>query len=321
MMPEVWLSTLKTKLQNICVERSSGSHRFQEAEPEVDLFPAVICRLSVNLWEDDMAMALRILGLTAVYSSGLVILAAVQLSPGEVYVQRGSDITDCSMKCPHADGVLELYRICGRHETQLLELWCDNKWHYNRYQPRLLYNMSTGCWSLRNAGKDDSCVYKVVYYGDNGSSLTTLPVTVLDPVLISNITSNSSRPGEDIAVSVQFSGEGTAVTWEVDGGLLPDRYRLIDDNRTVIFPRPQRDDAERRFCVRITNPVSEEIREYQLEITADFPVVPVVVAVVVGVVVSVLLLLLIAFAVIFLYLRKKRTESRTEDLEMNGQGN
>ncbi|XP_069616608.1 uncharacterized protein [Ranitomeya imitator] len=418
MMPEVWLSTLKTKLQNICVERSSGSHRFQEAEPEVDLFPAVICRLSVNLWEDDMAMALRILGLTAVYSSGLVILAAVQLSPGEVYVQRGSDITDCSMKCPHADGVLELYRICGRHETQLLELWCDNKWHYNRYQPRLLYNMSTGCWSLRNAGKDDSCVYKVVYYGDNGSSLTTLPVTVLggvyvrrgsditdcsmkcphadgvlelyricgghetqllelwcdnkwhynryqprllynnstgcwslrdarkndscvykvvyygdngrslttlpitvlDPVLISNITSNSSRPGEDIAVSVQFSGEGTAVTWEVDGGLLPDRYRLIDDNRTVIFPRPQRDDAERRFCVRITNPVSEEIREYQLEIT-DFPVVPVVVAVVVGVVVSVLLLLLIAFAVIFLYLRKKRTESRTEDLEMNGQGN
>ncbi|XP_069615793.1 uncharacterized protein [Ranitomeya imitator] len=211
-------------------------------------------------------MALGILGLTAVYSSGLVILTAVQLSSGEVYVRRGSNITDCSMKCPHTDGVLQLYRDCGGEETQLLELWCDTMWLHNRYKPRLLYNNSTGCWSLRDAGKNDSCVYIVVY--DNGTiSRKTLHVTVLDPVLISNITSNSSRKGEDIAVSVQFSGEGTAVTWEVDEGLLPDRYRLTDDNRTVIIPKAPRDDIGRRFRVRITNPVSEATGEHQLEIT------------------------------------------------------
>ncbi|XP_069616604.1 uncharacterized protein [Ranitomeya imitator] len=279
------------------INRLQGSHRFQKAEPEVDLFPAVICRLSVNVWEDDMAMALRILGLTAVYSSGLVILAAVHLSSGEVYVRRGSNITDCSMKCPHTDGVLQLYRDCGGEETPLLELWCDNKWHYNRYKPRLLYNNSTGCWSLRDAGKNDSCVYNVVYYGDNGRFLTTLHITVLDPVLISNITSNSSRKGEDIAVSVQFSGEGTAVTWEVDEGLLPDRYRLTDDNRTVIIPKAPRDDIGRRFRVRITNPVSEATGEHQLEIT-DFPVVGVLVPVV-----GVLVAVLIVFAVLFLVSR------------------
>ncbi|XP_073526973.1 uncharacterized protein [Phyllobates terribilis] len=206
-----------------------------------------------------------------VHYSGLVILAVLQLSSLKVYVWRGSDISDCSMKCSHPDGVLQLYRECGGHETQLLELWCDNMWHYNRYEPRLLYNTSSGCWSLTDAGKNDSCVYTVVYYGNVGRFLTTLPITVLDPVLISTITSNSSRTGEDIAVSVQFSGEETAVTWEVDGGLLPDRYQLIDDNRTVIIPRAQRDDAGRRLRVRITNPVSEETQEYQLEITDPGP--------------------------------------------------
>ncbi|PIO12407.1 hypothetical protein AB205_0124190 [Aquarana catesbeiana] len=91
-----------------------------------------------------------------------------------------------------------------------------------------------------------------------------------DPVLISNITSNCSRLGEETAVSVFFSGEESAVTWEVDGEPLPERYRLIDDNRTLIIASVQRDDAKRRFRVRITNPVSEEIREYRLEIR-DLP--------------------------------------------------
>ncbi|XP_073524795.1 uncharacterized protein [Phyllobates terribilis] len=119
-----------------------------------------------------------------------------------------------------------------------------------------------------------------------------------DPVLLSTITSNSSRMGEDVAVSVQFSGEETAVTWEVDGGLLPERYRLINDNRTVIIPRAQRDDAGRRLWVRITNPVSEETREYQLEITdpefsVSFPGLYVTIGTVFIVVVMVVIALLV----------------------------
>ncbi|XP_075707138.1 uncharacterized protein LOC142741678 [Rhinoderma darwinii] len=201
------------------------------------------------------------------WSGLLTVLILISVSSGGVYVRRGSDITDCSMKCPHTDGVLVLYKICGdEEEKHLLELWCNDMWLSNKDETRLHLNTSTGCWTLTDAGKDDSCVYHVVY--DNGGrSLTTLHVTVLDPVFISDITSNSSRLGQDIAVSVQFSGEETTVTWEVDGGSLPAQYRLIDDNRTLIIPSAQREDVERRLLVRITNPVSEETREYQLKIT------------------------------------------------------
>lgn len=182
-------------------------------------------------------------------------------------MRRGSDITDCSMKCPHTDGVLRLYRECGHEELKLITLWCHRLRIENEYEPRLRYNTSSGCWTLADARKDDSCAYNVTFYRSQETSMNSKEITVLDPVLISNITSNCSRLGEDIAVSVQFSGEETAVTWEVDGGLLPDRYRLIDDNRTLIIPSAQRDDAGRRLSVRITNPISEETREYQLEIT------------------------------------------------------
>ncbi|KAM3936001.1 uncharacterized protein RB166_003085 [Leptodactylus fuscus] len=199
----------------------------------------------------------------------LILLTALSLSSGAVYVRRGSDITDCSIKCPHTQSVLELYRVCGGDESNLLELWCDNMWYRNRLEARLHLNTSSGCWTLTDAGKDDSCVYNVLYHRNGGSSQRSIHITVLDPVLVSNITSNSSQLGQDIAVSVQFSGEEAAVTWEVDGGPVPDRYRLIDDNRTMIIPSAQIDDAGRRLHVHITNPVSEETREYQLEITGS----------------------------------------------------
>ncbi|XP_071987820.1 uncharacterized protein [Engystomops pustulosus] len=202
----------------------------------------------------------------------IIILPGLSLSSGRVYVRRGSDITDCSLKCPDTDLVLELYRECGDDESRLLELWCDSMWHSN-YNSRLHLDPSSGCWTLTDARTDDSCVYNVVSYGNGGRFLTVFHITVLDPVLISNITSNSSRTrtsillGQNIAVSVQFTGEEAAVTWDVVGGRLPDRYRLIDDNRTMIIPSAQRDDAGRRLRVRITNPISEETREYRLEIT------------------------------------------------------
>ncbi|XP_068122517.1 uncharacterized protein [Hyperolius riggenbachi] len=123
-----------------------------------------------------------------------------------------------------------------------------------------------GCWTLPQAGRGDSCVYEVRDRGAGDKVLTSTSIRVLDPVLIYNISSNSSRLGEDIAVTVQFSGEESHVTWELDGGRLPERYRLIDDNRTLIIPSVQRDDAERTFRVRVTNPVSEEVRDHRLEI-------------------------------------------------------
>ncbi|PIO23510.1 hypothetical protein AB205_0160520 [Aquarana catesbeiana] len=196
----------------------------------------------------------------------------ISVSSGTVYVQSGSHITGCDMKCPEDDVTVELYRVCRGEDRTLLEIHCYYN-HTKSHDSRLRLHTGSGCWKLTHARKDDSCVYKIWCHCDPGHLISSTEIRVLDPVLISNITSNCSRLGEETAVSVQFSGEESAVTWEVDGEPLPERYRLIDDNRTLIIPSVQRDDAERRFRVRITNPVSEEIREYRLEIrdfTSDY---------------------------------------------------
>ncbi|XP_077335767.1 uncharacterized protein LOC143981648 isoform X3 [Lithobates pipiens] len=199
------------------------------------------------------------------YIQGLLCMMIIPVSSGTVYVQSGSDITDCNMKCPHDDVTVELYRQCGGKQKTLLE---NHSYHNNMksHDPRLQLHTGSGCWMLTPARKDDSCVYKIWCHCDPGYLPSSTDILVLDSILISNITNNCSRLGEEMAVSIQFSGEESAVTWEVDGEPLPERYRLIDDNRTLIIPSVQRDDAERRFRVRITNPVSEKIQEYRLEI-------------------------------------------------------
>ncbi|PIO15796.1 hypothetical protein AB205_0024860, partial [Aquarana catesbeiana] len=194
---------------------------------------------------------------------GLLCMMIISVSSGTVYVQSGSDITGCHMKCPEDDVTVELYRQCRGEDRTLLENHC----YYNftkSHDPRLQLDTGSGCWKLTRARKDDSCVYKMWCHCAPGYVISSTEIRVLDPVLVSNISSNGSRLGEDAAVSVQFSGEESAVTWEVDGEPLPERYQMIDDNRTLIIPSVQRDDAERRFRVRITNPVSEEFREYRL---------------------------------------------------------
>ncbi|XP_073473587.1 uncharacterized protein [Aquarana catesbeiana] len=227
---------------------------------------------------------------------GLLCMMIISVSSGTVYVQSGSDITDCYMKCPEDDSevTLELYRQCRGEDRTLLENHCYYN-HTKSHDSRLRLHTGSGCWKLTPARKEDSCVYKIWCHCDPGHLISSTEIRVLDQVLISNITSTGGRLGEEMAVRVQFSGEESAVTWEVDGEPLPERYRLIDDNRTLIIPSVQRDDAERRFRVRITNPVSEEIREYRLEIrdlTSDYRrfrmllIVPGVLGVIIGILVS-----------------------------------
>ncbi|XP_075433233.1 uncharacterized protein LOC142470161 isoform X2 [Ascaphus truei] len=85
-----------------------------------------------------------------------------------------------------------------------------------------------------------------------------------NPVIILNITSNSSLLGSDVSLRVIISGEEATVTWKVDGGVLPDRYKLSDRNRTLLIPHAQREDAGRRFSVRAANPVNAQIGEHVL---------------------------------------------------------
>ncbi|KAM5180831.1 uncharacterized protein ACMZJ9_001398 [Mantella aurantiaca] len=196
---------------------------------------------------------------------GLLCLLIVSVSSGPLYVQRGSDIIGCNMKCPNDDDkvTLELSRQCGGEEETLLERQC--------YKPsksdgrRLRLDTGKDCWKLTSARKDDSCVYKVWCHCKLQRLMSSTVIRILDPVLISNITSTRVRLGQDMLVNVQFSGEESVVIWDVDGKPLPKRYLLMNGNRTLIIPSVQKDDGERTFWVRITNPISEETREYRLE--------------------------------------------------------
>ncbi|XP_068127052.1 uncharacterized protein [Hyperolius riggenbachi] len=196
-----------------------------------------------------------------------LLLVVTSVAGALEYVQSGCDITGCNMRCPENDGVLELYRTCGGRNEAMLELLCHNLHTktYDEFRGRLQLNASSGCWTLQCVRKEESCAYITEFLHSSQRQVARTDVRVLDPVLIYNISSTSSRLGEDIAVTVQFSGEESHVTWELDGGRLPERYRLIDDNRTLIIPSVQRDDAERTFRVRVTNPVSEDSKNFSLK--------------------------------------------------------
>ncbi|XP_066455375.1 uncharacterized protein [Eleutherodactylus coqui] len=247
----------------------------------------------------------------------VVLLIQILSSVSSVYVRRGSDITDCGMECTDKESILDLYRECGAGDTKLLELWCDNMWSDIHFDSRLHLNTSSGCWRLTDARKGDSCEYVLWRHNRSRGFWNSTAITVLDPVLISSITSNSSRLGQDIAVNIQFSGEEAAVTWEVDGGSLPDRYWLMDDNRTLIIPSAQREDAERTLRVRITNPVSEESQEYLLGIT-DALSSPLLLAVAVA---GVFLVLMIIIIILLVKCRKttRHVERNNHSEEHGGQ--
>ncbi|KAG9465195.1 hypothetical protein GDO78_018695 [Eleutherodactylus coqui] len=109
----------------------------------------------------------------------VVLIIQILSSVSTVYVRRGSDITDCSMKCPHTRDVLQLDRECGAGETKLLELWCDNSWSHNHWDPRLHLNTSSGCWRLTDARKNDSCLYVLWRHNRSGGVRRSTAITVL----------------------------------------------------------------------------------------------------------------------------------------------
>ncbi|XP_075429145.1 uncharacterized protein LOC142467395 isoform X2 [Ascaphus truei] len=171
----------------------------------------------------------------------------------------------CDVICPHTGGVLTLDCRPGR---PMLDMFCNDHHTkiYDNYKYRLHLNTSSGCWVLRDARKEDSGVYEIRFHSSAEKLLKSTQISVIDPVVIYNITSNSSLLGSDVSLHVLFSGEETTVTWEVDGGALPGRYQLSDRKRTLLIPSAQRGDDGRRFSVGVTNPVSEDSREYVLQL-------------------------------------------------------
>ncbi|XP_072254550.1 uncharacterized protein [Pyxicephalus adspersus] len=186
----------------------------------------------------------------------LTILLTSSVRSNVVYVRSGSDIESCNMTCPHRNGVLELFRECRGVIEPLLDVHFNTMYTKNAMQSRLHLNTQSGCWRLTQAEKGDSCQYIIENNGGPAKRLTSTDIRIQDPVLFSKITSTCSLLGEDMALSVHFSGEESTVIWELAGELLPERYQLIDDNKTLIIHSVQREDTERRLRVRITNPIS-----------------------------------------------------------------
>ncbi|XP_040278779.1 uncharacterized protein LOC120994352 isoform X2 [Bufo bufo] len=113
-------------------------------------------------------------------TAGVIIILAVLLPSSDGRdVQRGSDITSCSMKCPDEKARLSLYKDCGGDETFLVELRCDDKSIGNVTEPRFHLDTSSGCWTLTGAGEEDSCVYSAVDL--HGTYQRDLTINVTDP--------------------------------------------------------------------------------------------------------------------------------------------
>ncbi|XP_075429143.1 cell adhesion molecule CEACAM1-like isoform X1 [Ascaphus truei] len=228
----------------------------------------------------------------------------------------------CDVICPHTGGVLTLDCRPGR---PMLDMFCNDHHTkiYDNYKYRLHLNTSSGCWVLRDARKEDSGVYEIRFHSSAEKLLKSTQISVIDPVVIYNITSNSSLLGSDVSLHVLFSGEETTVTWEVDGGALPGRYQLSDRKRTLLIPSAQRGDDGRRFSVGVTNPVSEDSREYVLQLIDNGSSNQLSAGAVAGVVVGILVIIgIVAFLIILMCTKmfNQREASGEERNRTSGHG-
>ncbi|ABG25808.1 ORF3 [Ranid herpesvirus 1] len=179
------------------------------------------------------------------------------------YIKRGSNYSACTMKCPQDDVTLELYRVCDGNEKTLLENHCYYQ-HVKSHDPRLHLDQQSGCWTLGSVRKSDSCLYKVWCYCAPGYVMNSTTIEVLEGVHIYNLTLYGEQLGEEMRLEVLCSGELSTISWLENGGILSDRYHLVDHNRTLVIPGVQRQDVEKVFTVTLKNPVSVETREYRL---------------------------------------------------------
>ncbi|KAG8554105.1 hypothetical protein GDO81_003664 [Engystomops pustulosus] len=186
------------------------------------------------------------------------------------HVKAGTNTSICGLICYTPNGILRLQCIpkpsifVAKCSNSIPEVQRGNK-------ERFHLNGSSGCLLLKNVQKNDSCVYKIRFYGDNFTKITLTRIIILDAVKITKITSNFSEIDSNIALHVHFSGAEVTIEWEVDDAIKPLRYRLMDNNRTLIIQRLKEEDIKRKLVVRLKNPISEDLAEYHLEIQGKRP--------------------------------------------------
>ncbi|XP_068122506.1 uncharacterized protein [Hyperolius riggenbachi] len=117
-------------------------------------------------------------------------------------VQIGSDITACGMICPDDIAILQLFRQCGWEEMLMMEYLCHNNSLINHMKTRLLLDTDSGCWTLPQAGRGDSCEYEVRdrVHEDEISSTSIRVLEMKDVQIGSDITACGMICPDDIAI-------------------------------------------------------------------------------------------------------------------------
>ncbi|KAE8588105.1 hypothetical protein XENTR_v10022347 [Xenopus tropicalis] len=199
-------------------------------------------------------------------SLDLLLLAALLCLPGynamprnTEWVRVSSDIKLCSLRCDGAG----IYTLDRDSSLPILDFACsDNSTNiYSNYQQRLSLNVSAGCCTIANAQPSDSGTYELSFYGERKKKVLVgvTKYCVIDPVCVTNISARHN--GENVSVSVSYSGEEATVVWAWNGGALPERHQLSDSNKTLTVPSTDTG----TFTALVSNPVSHSSAHYNLE--------------------------------------------------------
>ncbi|KAE8588111.1 hypothetical protein XENTR_v10022353 [Xenopus tropicalis] len=175
------------------------------------------------------------------------------------WVAVSSYIEVCGFTCNE----FGVYQLDRSPPAPILELVCPDKSArphvriYNPYTERVFVNETSGCCLIRNAQRSDTGDYVLEWTGKN-KWIRTAKCQVIDPVCVTNISARHN--GENVSVSVSYSGEEATVVWAWNGGALPERHQLSDSNKTLTVPSTDTG----TFTALVSNPVSHSSAHYNL---------------------------------------------------------
>ncbi|XP_072350318.1 cell adhesion molecule CEACAM3-like [Scyliorhinus torazame] len=131
------------------------------------------------------------------------------------------------------------------------------------YQNRILFYSSLHTFVLLDVQEADSGVYKLIDR-DHNTTLVHEVLDVFSPIAFPRISSNSSEVNTVIALTCFVPVKVLSTTWLAVGkSTLDERYKLIDNNKTLVIDRAQETDSGTYTCL-VKNPLGEATNSYQL---------------------------------------------------------
>ncbi|XP_002941705.2 uncharacterized protein LOC100496031 isoform X1 [Xenopus tropicalis] len=169
-----------------------------------------------------------------------------------------SNLSLCGLTCER-DGIYTLDKVPN---VGILEYACRDKYkNFNKaYKGRARLDESSGCCIIRDAQKSDNGDYFLEFheYGKRKQLVQTTAYVIMYPVCVTNISARHN--GENVSVSVSYSGEEATVVWAWNGEALPERHQLSDSNKTLTVPSTDTG----TFTALVSNPVSHSSAHYNL---------------------------------------------------------